>query len=131
MLDIKRLRDQKNMTQQELAAKCNVTVRTVQNWEKGKHVPESARMLLELLGFSDDEGEKITSFASGDSVSVPAAQGHRVNVEKSKGSTETDKFLSILERQQNFLLAQMKVNNKRDEQIDRLITIIERKSKEI
>ena len=117
MIDIKKLREQKGLTQKELAERCNVTLRTVQNWEQGKHIPESTLILLELLGFPVREGEIVSSFASGNSVSVS----------KSKEDTETDKFLAALERQQELLLEQMKANNKRDEQIDRLLTLLENK----
>lgn len=113
------------MTQKELAERCNVTLRTVQNWEQGKHIPESTLILLELLGYPVKEGEIISSFASGNGVSVSAAQGSRVNVAKSKKDTESDKFLAALERQQALLLEQMKANNKRDEQIDRLLSLLE------
>ena len=127
MIDIKKLREPKGLTQKELAERCNVTLRTVQNWEQEKHIPESTLILLELLGFPVWEGEIVSSLASGNSVSVSAAQGSRVNVAKSKEDTETDKFLAALERQQELLLEQMKANNKRDEQIDRLLTLLENK----
>lgn len=125
MIDIKKLRELKGLTQKELAERCNVTLRTVQNWEQGKHIPESTLILLELLGFPVKEGEIISSFVSGNGVSVSAAQGSRVNVAKSKEDTETDKFLAALERQQVIMLEQMKANNKRDEQIDRLLSLLE------
>lgn len=125
MIDIKRLRELKGLTQKELAEKCNVTLRTIQNWEQGKHIPESTLILLELLGFPVKEGEIISPFVSGNGVSVSAAQGSRVNVAKSKEDTETDKFLAALERQQVIMLEQMKANNKRDEQIDRLLSLLE------
>lgn len=48
MIDIKKLRKLKGLTQKELAERCNVTLRTVQNWEQGKHIPESILILLEL-----------------------------------------------------------------------------------
>lgn len=50
MFDIKKLRENKGLTQQELAEKCGVTVRTVQNWEAGKKIPESAVRLLQGIG---------------------------------------------------------------------------------
>lgn len=125
MIDIKKLRELKGLTQKELAERCNVTLRTVQNWEQGKHIPESTLILLELLGFPVKEGEIISSLAYGNGVSVSAAKGSRVNVEKSKKDTESDKFLAVLERQQELLFEQMKANNKRDEQIDRLLSLLE------
>lgn len=48
-MDIKELRKRNNLTQQELADKCGVTLRTVQNWEMGRNVPESALILLNSL----------------------------------------------------------------------------------
>lgn len=49
IMDIKELRKKNNLTQQELAEKCGVTLRTVQNWEQGRTIPESAMILLESL----------------------------------------------------------------------------------
>lgn len=48
-MDIKELRRKNNLTQQELAEKCGVTLRTVQNWEQGKTIPDGAMILLESL----------------------------------------------------------------------------------
>lgn len=73
MIDIKKLRELKGLTQKELAERCNVTLRTVQTWEQGKHIPESTLILLELLGYPVKEGEIISSFVSGNGVSVSAA----------------------------------------------------------
>ena len=49
MIDVKELRNQLGITQHELAEKCGVTLRTVQYWEKGKTIPESALILLRSL----------------------------------------------------------------------------------
>lgn len=127
MIDIKKLREAKGLTQKELADRCGVTLRTIQNWDSGKNIPKSVAALLELLVFPTKDDENISSFAAGGSVSVAAAQGSRVNVSKSRENTETDKFLSVLERQQELMFEQMKANNKRAEQIDRLLTLLENK----
>lgn len=119
MIDIKKLREAKGLTQKELADKCSVTLRTVQNWEQGRNIPNSVMILLELLGLPAKDDETISHFS--------AAQGSIENIERSKGNTESDRFLAALERQQELLLEQMKANNKRDEQIDRLLTILENK----
>ena len=38
--NIKKFRERKNLTQKQLAEVCGVTLRTVQNWEAGKTIPE-------------------------------------------------------------------------------------------
>lgn len=48
-MDIKDFRIRMNLTQQELAEKCGVTVRSVQNWEQGKTVPDSVLRLLQTF----------------------------------------------------------------------------------
>ena len=125
MIDIKRLRELKGLTQKELAEKCNVTLRTVQNWEQGKHIPESTLILLELLGFPVKEGEIISSFVPGNGCSVSVAQGSRVIVAKSKEDPDTGKFRAAPARHQEQTTEHLTANKKRDEQIDRLLSLLE------
>ena len=112
MVDVRKLREAHGLTQQDLAEKCGVTLRTVQNWEKGKTIPESALRLLQTIG---NEGETISSFASDNGVSVSAGRGSNVKV-----GTETERFMTVLE-------SQLEMLKKRDEQIDRLLTLLEKK----
>ena len=61
---ITELRKQKNMTQQELADKLNVTDRAVGNWENGRRLPDYSILkdLCDTLGITINEllsGEKI------------------------------------------------------------------------
>ena len=126
MIDVKKLREKCGLTQQDLAEKCGVTLRTVQNWEKGKTIPESALRLLQTIG---NNGETISSFASDNAVSVAAGRGSNVNV-----GTETERFISAIERQQEIMSrhldeiqAQRSLVVKAQEQIDRLIGLLEKK----
>lgn len=119
MIDIKKLREAHGLTQQDLAEKCGVTLRTVQNWEKGKTIPESALRLLQTIG---NEGENISSFASDNGVSVSAGRGSNVNV-----GTETERFILTIEKQQELMSRHLDAIAKRDEQIDRLLSILEKK----
>lgn len=62
---ILKLRKEKNMTQQELADKLNVTDRAVSHWENGRSLPDVSlfKPLCEILGISVNElisGEKIS-----------------------------------------------------------------------
>ena len=54
-LDIKRIRHQYQLTQVEFAAMLGVSVRTLQNWEQGRRVPEgAARVLLQVAAKHPD-----------------------------------------------------------------------------
>ncbi len=50
-MDVKAFRQERGLTQRALAEQCGVTLRTVQNWESGKRLPENVkRHLLALAG---------------------------------------------------------------------------------
>ena len=60
------LRKEKNMTQQELADKLNVTDRAVSHWENGRRLPDYSLLseLCEVLSVSINElflGERISN----------------------------------------------------------------------
>ena len=126
MIDIRKLRERRGLTQQELADRCGVTHRTVQNWEGGRHIPDSTLIILELLGITEDSMKNISSSAKDNAVSVSAAEGSQVSVE-SPTKTETEKFISMLQKQQELIIEQSRSMAKRDEQIDRLISLLEKK----
>lgn len=61
-----KLRKEKNMTQQELADKLNVTDRAISHWENGRRLPDYSLLseLCDILNVSINElflGEKISS----------------------------------------------------------------------
>ena len=63
---IKRLRIEKNMTQQELADKLGVTDRAISHWENGRRLPDYSLLkeLCDTLSISINElfsGEKISN----------------------------------------------------------------------
>jgi putative transcriptional regulator len=48
-VDVKHIRESYQLTQTEFAAMLGVSVRTLQNWEQGRRVPEGpARVLLQV-----------------------------------------------------------------------------------
>lgn len=50
-MDVKAFRQERGLTQRALAEQCGVTLRTVQNWESSKRLPENVkRHLLALAG---------------------------------------------------------------------------------
>lgn len=119
LADIKKFREAHGMTQKELAERCGVTLRTVQNWEMGKTVPERALRLLQLI--DSNVGETISSSSSDNGISVAAGKGSNVNV-----SGETSRLISLLEKQQQQTDKHLQLIHKRDEQIDRLISVLEK-----
>lgn len=45
-LDIKRIRERYDLTQEQFAAMLGISVRTLRNWEQGRRVPEGPAMVL-------------------------------------------------------------------------------------
>lgn len=52
LADIKKIREFNNLTQKQLSELCGVTLRTVQNWEAGRAIPEAITKLLKSLADS-------------------------------------------------------------------------------
>ncbi len=63
-MDVKAFRQERGLTQRKLAEICGVTLRTVQNWESGKHLPENVRR--HLLAIADAEEKGRSRFAGQD-----------------------------------------------------------------
>lgn len=122
MIDIKSLREQKGLTQKELAERCNVTLRTVQNWEQGKHIPESALILLELLDFPVREGEMINpsvkQIPNGDNNAQIAENNNHVNL-----SSTLDKAINEIAGMRLLLAESVRSTNDLSQ---RLMTLLEK-----
>lgn len=120
MIDVKNLREKLGLSKQELAEKLDVSTRSIELWEQGRNEPSGpAKKLLEIL---DGGGEIISSKAKDNSVAVSAGKGSNVNV-----GTETERLISMLVSQQELMSRHLDSLAKRDEQIDRLISLLERK----
>ena len=118
IIDVKKIRDAKGLTQKELANLCGVTIRTVQNWENGGTIPDMVKKYLTQI---DEQSEIISSSANGNSVSVAAGKGSNVNVGK-----ETERLLSLLEQSQGQINELLQLNQ---EQFNRLMSVIEKLTK--
>ncbi|MEO5332796.1 MAG: helix-turn-helix domain-containing protein [Magnetococcus sp. YQC-5] len=54
-LDVKRIRNRVNLTQEEFAEKFGFPVSTIRNWEQGRRQPEgAARTLLKMISCKPD-----------------------------------------------------------------------------
>jgi putative transcriptional regulator len=56
-LDIKRIRAGFNLTQEQFAAMLGISIKTLQNWEQGRRVPEGPAMVL--LQIADKHPEAV------------------------------------------------------------------------
>lgn len=68
--DIKKFREQKGLTQKQLANFCGVTLRTVQNWEAGKTIPDN---IVKLLQTAIDKDEIVSH------TNIDSCEGSQVN----------------------------------------------------
>lgn len=50
LINVKNFRKERGLTQTQLADRCGVSTRTVQNWEKGGTIPEVAKKLIAQIG---------------------------------------------------------------------------------
>lgn len=127
MADVKKIRTKYNLTQQELADKCGVTLRTVQNWERGKTIPESALKLLKEM-FGDYETvspvEEATNLTPQDVAKLGTERFLDVIL---KQQEIMNRQLDVLESQQQLMTRQLDAINKRDERIERILSILEEK----
>lgn len=73
-MDVKIFRQEHGLTQRGLADLCGVTLRTVQNWESGRHLPENVRRLLLTLaerGIDNNTADDLMKTAINYSKGVP------------------------------------------------------------
>lgn len=117
-IDVKKIREDKGLTQKELADLCGVTTRTVQNWENGGTIPDMVQKYLTQIS---GQNEIISSSASGNSVSVAAGNGSNVNLGK-----ETERLLSLLEHSQKQIDAHLELAKAKDLQISSLLAVIDK-----
>ena len=125
-MDVKKLREKFNYTQAQFAEMCGVTLRTVQNWEKGKKIPTSTEKLLNLI----NEGKIVTS-------NLVSESKDSVATDKENDVTptfDTKRFFSTLEKQLEIMCRQLeemtelrKQTQKKDEQIETLLGMLKTK----
>lgn len=114
--DIKKIREKLGMTQEQLANRCGVTTRTVQNWERGKTIPDNIQILLREI--ANQGGINASSKDGG--ISVVAGNDGNVNV-----GGETARLLSLLEHSQEQIDRHLSLAEEKDRQISRLLNLIE------
>lgn len=111
------MREKLGLTQDQLAERCGVTTRTVQNWENGKTIPENNQILLREIM---NKGEMVSSSPKDGSISVVAGNDGNVNV-----GGETARLISLLEHSQEQIDRHLLLVEEKNRQISRLLNIIE------
>lgn len=120
IIDIKIFRKKYHLTQDALAKECGVKLRTVQNWEKGKTVPESMQKLLESIA-AKYENKPTVNTINGDH-NVGNGTGNTVNSE----NTVQELFNQLKAKDAIISKSQAQLD-KSQEQIDRLIALLEKR----
>lgn len=112
-LELRENRRIRNITQGQLAEMCNVSLRTIQNWESGEvEIPKTKEKLLEKI--FDKTNTSITQTVNG-------VGNNNLEI------TTLDKALCEISAQRKLTEAALKQNEKSQEQIDRLISLLEKK----
>lgn len=113
--DVKKIREQLNVSQERLAEMLGVHPRTVQNWESGTTIPKAKHAILRELVLKSQKyaGGEEQSNINGDNIN-----GNNVTVNK----TDTERLMELLASKEQSLA-------KAQEHIDKLLVIIERLTK--
>lgn len=125
-IDVKKLREDLQITQKELAERCNVTLRTVQYWEMGMHLTPKAIKSLQKAA-TMGVGLLVNSEAYNNGVSVASGNGSNITLTNSN----TERFFATLEKQQELMAKQLEeltqariLQQKKDYQIDTLLRLL-------
>lgn len=115
-LDIKKIREQLNVSQEKLAEMLGVHPRTVQNWESGTTIPKAKHAILRELTLRQ---QKYAGGAEQSNVNGDNINGNNVTV---NNKPDTARLLDLLASKEQSLA-------KAQEHIDKLLVIIERLTK--
>lgn len=110
--DIKKIREELNVSQEKLAEMLGVHPRTVQNWESGTTIPKAKHVILRELVLKQ---QKYAGGAEQSNINGDNINGNNVTVNK----TNTERLLDLLASKEQSLA-------KAQEHIDKLLVIIDR-----
>lgn len=110
--DIKKIREELNVSQEKLAEMLGVHPRTVQNWESGTTIPKAKHAILRELVLKQ---QKYAGGAEQSNINSDNINGNNVTVNK----TNTERLLDLLASKEQSLA-------KAQEHIDKLLVIIDR-----
>lgn len=110
--NIKKIREELNVSQEKLAEMLGVHPRTVQNWESGTTIPKAKHAILREIVLKQ---QKYAGGAEQSNINGDNINGNNVTVNK----TNTERLLDLLASKEQSLA-------KAQEHIDKLLVIIDR-----
>lgn len=108
-INVKEFRDKKGLTQTELARIMGVSTQTVKNWEAGRTIPSTAALKLKEIAANEGPLTALAGYVTTDASVIEALTQQ----------------LAVKDKQ---IEEQQKLAMKSQEQIDRLLNIIEKLS---
>lgn len=124
--DLKKFREEHEVTQQEVAALCKVSVRTIQSWEANNTMPDKYFALLRAV--NNIKGNMVTQVSNSDhytNVQDTNVQGN-LTVGRPSVDSAVEQMMSELSELRKALTDALIVNQKHT---DRLLTIIEKEQR--
>lgn len=132
LADVKKIREANHLTQKQLAEMCGVTLRTVQNWEAGKTIPDNILRLLQSLTSTGEIVSPSSNNSSMDEVklNLPVEQHVKGTNNHFSGTGDVSEGVpaSLLQQALDEVTAQRVMTEKALAQVERLVTVIERLS---
>jgi len=97
MIDVKKIREEKSLTQAQLAKIMGVSVQTIKNWEAGKKIPSTAMMKLsDLFNVSGDNN--IAANINGNNQQNSGAVIDALTHQLDEKDRQIDRLLGIIEK---------------------------------
>lgn len=112
-LDLKKIRDDYNLTQTELGKKLGLTLRTIQNYENGTPIPDAVQKLIQYEFFSHQNqvSEPMQSYKPTNVNAMENVNWTRNDIDWLR--SQIDEKQKTIDFLQNLLITQNGLNNKK------------------
>ena len=121
-LETKEVREKFGLSQERFAKLLGVTTRTVQNWESGGTIPQTKQAILHEMALNPQ------MYIGGEQSNVNGTNTTTTNNHTTNNYGECDSDNGIIDKLIDEIAEQRKLFAKSQEQIDRLLGIIEKQA---
>lgn len=121
-LETKEVREKFGLSQERFAKLLGVTTRTVQNWESGGTIPQTKQAILHEMALNPQ------MYIGGEQSNVNGTNTTTTNNHTTNNYGECDTDNGIIDKLIDEMAEQRKLFAKSQEQIDRLLGIIEKQA---